>query len=120
MQKSVHPYITVVNQSSHETERLSQLQYGRKKLVLPSTSTSQTTGKKVMNHQPKKIQKVGHEACLSKVISERRKLDVVLINNTRVQGELLEDDRFSIRLRLDDGSYMWYFKGSIIGFAEVV
>jgi sRNA-binding regulator protein Hfq len=109
----------VRSQSEYEAERLSQLQYGRKKLVLPSTSHS--NGKKAMSNAPapKKVQKTGHEACLAKVISERRKIEIRLINDTIVRGELLEFDRFTIRLRHADDTCMWYFKGAMIGFSEV-
>jgi len=118
--------------SEHEVERLSQLQYGRKKLVMPtpstSTYTSASTGAKIMdnkqvnkqvNKQPKKIQKVGHEACLAKVISERRMIEVTLISGLVIRGELVEFDKFSVRIRHADETYTWYFKGSMIGFSEV-
>lgn len=119
---TTNPTNVVKFQSDHEAERLNQLQYGRKKLVLPSHSHS--NGKQIMNkpqtQQKPKILKVGHEACLSKVISERRRLEITLVNGTIVRGELLEFDKYSMRIRLVDDNCMWYFKGAMIGFSEIV
>lgn len=120
--------ITSRPQSEAELERLAQLQYGRKKLTLPSTSFSNSTKNKPMNtvgskqvqiQTPKKIQKVGHEACLAKVVSERRQIEILFADGTTAKGELFEFDKFSIRIKHADGTYMWYFKGSMKGFSEI-
>ncbi|MGZ8220781.1 MAG: hypothetical protein ACXWT0_03945 [Methylobacter sp.] len=71
------------------------------------------------NPERRKAKLTGHEACLAKVIAERRKIEIVFNSDESVVGELLEFDKYSVRIRRKDGSYMWYFKGAMCGFKEV-
>lgn len=110
-----------------DNERSRQINFGREKLTLkqPSTERKMNTHQDRNNKAPSKsqspkVQKTGHEACLAKVVSERRKIEAHLINGNQVSGDLLEFDKFSIRVRDDNtGRVFWVFKSAIIGFVEL-
>lgn len=128
--------------SDHEKERLIQQQYGREKLLVLSAKDSkedesmkQDVADKPVTRQEsdrraslrnagtdksvKKVQKIGHEACLAKVVYERRKVEILFTDGTSVTGELLEFDKYSVRVRESNDGCAWYFKSAMKGFREV-
>ena len=120
----------------YEKERAVQQQYGRNKLTLTTNKTSEESRKMEIkkseyvtrqesdrrNSSKKtgdiKVKKIGHESCLAKVIYERRRVKVVLLNGNTIIGDLLEFDKYSLRVKIDGGDCMWIFKSAMIGFKE--
>lgn len=140
--KSTVPASSVNMLSDYEKERLIQEHYGRKKLTLATANkpsegevlnidgasksrfisreeSDKRTARKGSGKMTDKIQKSGHEACLAKAIYERRKVRLTTTTGYCVVGELLEFDKYSIRLRNSHSECMWYFKSALIGFEEV-
>ena len=136
--KNINPEKSVKIIPDHERERLMQEQYGREKLTLPSAKNN-SEGEVMKSQVPqlprngtdrradndkkdtKKIQKVGHEAALAKVVYERRSVKVLLNSVgecTEICGELLEFDKYSVRLIKKDVECIWIFKSAMIGFME--
>lgn len=122
-QNLINPMTNLI--ADHEAERLAQLNYGREKLVLPkkqvnSKSKTANAGSKYPQVERRKSQKTGHESMLSKVVSERRKITILFADTNRheVTGELLEFDKYSIRIRENEGRCVWYFKSAIAGLIE--
>ena len=106
-----------------EVEREAQLNYGRKKLTMPTLATSR--GKNVNNtggrpskdaQDFKKEKKVGHEETLAKLIFERKFASIHFNDGTILHAEVLQFDNYSIKLRDDDGNVGWWFKSSLKGF----
>lgn len=72
------------------------------------------------NKKYQKQKKTGHEACLAKMIAERRSIEIIFRDmQDNVIGELLEFDEFAIRVREENQTCTWYFKSAIAGFKEV-
>jgi hypothetical protein len=87
----------------HEVEREKQAQHAKvfeRKVKQPQTIT-------------------GHEVALAKMVKERRRIKVTFVNCESVEGELLEFDKFSIRVALDSGICEWFFKSNLKSFSEV-
>ena len=128
MQKNRNPQI---NKSSLMTgdageERQAQLSYGREKLSLKKHTDSGVvsdhptrTRENNKSQQKKGQQKTGHEACLAKVVAERRKIEIEFCDGGIVAGELLEFDKYSIRIRRHNGECSWFFKSAMRGFKEM-
>lgn len=108
-----------------ELERIRQEKYGREMITLPKKPkpphlhTTTTTTKPVQQIERRKIKKTGHEACLSKVVSERRMVEITFLNESVCLGELLEFDKYSMRVRDQGGDTFWFFKSSMKGFKEL-
>lgn len=144
--KNKPPTLASVNiLSDHEKERLIQEQYGREKLTLTTTNkpsegfkmeekmakspinsrfvtreeSDRRASKRASEEGAKKVQKTGHEACLAKVVFERRRISILTVSGMTISGELLEFDKYSLRLRDENDACMWYYKSAVVGFMEI-
>lgn len=75
---------------------------------------------KGFERKPKQTPSItGHEVALAKMVKERRRIKVTFVDSESLEGELLEFDKFSIRVALDSGVCEWFFKSNLKSFAEV-
>lgn len=117
--RNKHAVVELHKIDQQEIERLRQQRYGREKLALTTTKSERRTMIKNKALPIKKAQKEGHEACLAKVVSERRSVEIIFADDTTFTGEVLEFDKFSIRVKGENGRGIWFFKSSMKGFKEL-
>jgi hypothetical protein len=113
MQNGNNRRINTEHLSESEILRREQIETGRRMLTLNKPQKPKHNFK-TESQKPKKVQKVGHDLEIERLIKESVDVSILMTNGSeKTFVKILDSDKYSIKVRFRNGFEPWIFKSAI-------